>query len=138
VRLRGFSIVLLGLGCLLLATGTGGVSWGQQEKDAKFYFDRGLEWAQKGELDKALADFTEAIRLNPKEARAYTNRGNVWMLKKDYDQAIADYTEAIRLNPKMAEAYNNRGLAWIKKGDVAKAQADLEMAKKLGFPVPKP
>jgi hypothetical protein len=48
VRPRGFSIVLLGLGCPLLSAGTGGVSWGQQEKDAKFYFDRGVAWADKG------------------------------------------------------------------------------------------
>ncbi len=33
---------------------------------------------KKGEYDKAIADFTEAIRLDPKDARAYYNRGVAW------------------------------------------------------------
>ena len=66
----------------------------------------------KGDYDKAIADFTEAIRLNPKIAKAYNNRGLAYENKGDYDKAIADCTEAIRLDPKFAEAYHNRGAAY--------------------------
>ena len=72
----------------------------------------------KKEYDKAIADYTEAIRLDPKYARAYNNRGDAWYGKKEYDKAIADYTEAIRLDPEIAEAYNNRGNAWYAQGGV--------------------
>ena len=54
----------------------------------------------KKEYDKAIADYTEAIRLDPKNARAYTNRGGLGR-QEEYDKAIADFTEAIRLDPKM-------------------------------------
>ena len=51
------------------------------------------------EYDKAIADYTEAIRLEPAQPAAYFNRGNARLEKKEYDKAIADYTEAIRLEP---------------------------------------
>ena len=56
---------------------------------------------KKGDLDKAIADCAEAIRLNPRMAEAYNRRGSVYEKKGDLDKAIADYTEAIRLDPKM-------------------------------------
>src|SRR5262249_54203449 len=40
----------------------------QNEKDAYAYAHRGSAWREKGEYDKALADYNEAIRLDPKFA----------------------------------------------------------------------
>ena len=65
----------------------------------------------KEEYDKAIADFTEVIRLDPKAAHAYTGRGGAWSERAEYDKAIADFTEAIRLDPKDADAYTDRGEA---------------------------
>ena len=79
-------------------------------------------------IDKAIADYTEAIRLNPKDAKAYYNRGLVYVKKGDHDKAIADFTEAILLNPKDAEAYYNRGGAYGKKGEHDKAITDYTAA----------
>jgi lipoprotein NlpI len=76
------------------------------------------------ELDRAIADFTEAIRLDPKYAPAYSNRGLAWHLKDDLEQAIADFNEAIRLDPKDAAAYRWRGAAWREKGDFDRMIAD--------------
>jgi tetratricopeptide (TPR) repeat protein len=60
----------------------------------------------------ALADYNQAIALNPKNDWAYYKRA---LLKKDrlnndYKGAIADYTQAISLNPKFADAYAQRGV----------------------------
>ena len=60
-----------------------------------------LTYGKKGDHDKAIADFTEAIRLNPNDAEAYYSRGCEYFEKGDHDRAIADFTEAIRLNPKL-------------------------------------
>ena len=54
----------------------------------------------KGELDKAIADFSKAIEIDPKSAIAYNNRGWAYEGKKDYDRAIADYSKAIEIDPK--------------------------------------
>jgi len=75
---------------------------------ARAYFNRGTAWSFKGDNDRGIADYTEAILLDPKNAKAFNNRGNAWMFKGDNDRAIADFTEAIRLDPKNAEAFNNR------------------------------
>ena len=93
--------------------------------------NRGRAWSDKKEYDKAIADYSEAIRLDPKYALAYYNRGSPGSRKKEYDKAIADYTEAIRLDPKYALAYNNRGVAWSDKKDYDKAIADYSEAIRL-------
>jgi len=48
--------------------------------------------------DRAIADYSEAIRLDPKHAIAYCNRGDGYRSIYDYGRAIADYDEAIRLD----------------------------------------
>ena len=50
-------------------------------------------------MDGALADYDQAIRLNPAYVDAYNNRGVVRSDRGDADGAIADYDQAIRLNP---------------------------------------
>jgi len=67
-------------------------------------------------LDKAIADYTKAIELNPKLAGAYLNRGLTWAQKGELDKAIADYTKAIELNPKFALTYANLGLLLVRNG----------------------
>jgi len=94
---------------------------------------RGLVWSDKGDYDKAIVDYTEAIEIDPKNAIAYYSRGNAWAAKGDYDKAIADFTEAIDLEPKFSFAYFNRGNAWDKKGNHDKAKADYAKAKELGY-----
>jgi len=54
------------------------------------------------DYDRAIADFDEAIRLNPKAANAFNDRAIARRAKGDLDSAIADYSEAIRLDPKFA------------------------------------
>lgn len=55
--------------------------------------------AAANDADRAIADYTAAIRLDPKYANAYFNRGNGYNSKNDTARAIADYTEVIRLDP---------------------------------------
>jgi tetratricopeptide (TPR) repeat protein len=97
-------------------------------RPASVFAYRGLAWQNKGEFDRAIADYSEAIRIEPDFAPVYSNRGSVWMEKGERDRAIADYNEAIRLVPKFALAYNSRGLAWQAKGDYDRAIADFDKA----------
>ena len=45
---------------------------------ATAYINRGIAWNDKEEYDKAIADFNEAIRLDPEDAQAYIDRGDAW------------------------------------------------------------
>ncbi len=96
------------------------------------YLDRGF-FREKDDVGLAIADYGEAIRLDPKFAKAYYYRGVGWRIKKEYDKAIADYTEVIRLKPEFFMAYYSRGLAWGLQEQYDKAIADYTEAIRL-FP----
>ena len=95
------------------------------------YYSRGLAYYDKGDDDRAIAEFNEAIRLDPKFAYAYSSRGLAYDHKGDLGHADPDYNEAIRLDPKYAQAYFNRGNAYYQKGDDDRAIADYSEAIRL-------
>src|SRR5262249_16812831 len=72
-------------------------------------------WQTKRHLDRAIADYDQAIRLDPKNAASYSNRGSAWHKKNQLDRAIADYDQALRVDPAYTKAYQNRGVAWYYK-----------------------
>ena len=102
----------------------------ETDKTANNYWHRSQIWRLKGELDIALGDMNEAIRLNPTSSSWFNSRGNLWKDKKEEDKALADYSEAIRLDPKNSGAYVNRGRVWRNKKDFDKAIADCNEALK--------
>lgn len=94
--------------------------------------NRGAAYQNRGEDNKAVADYTRAITLKQDYANAYMNRGNIYLKQKLFDQAIADFTKAIDLKYANASTYNNRGVAYIRLGLYNKACADFEQAEQLG------
>ena len=78
----GWTLAVL-LSGLLVLSGCG-PSKEQQEIDA---FNLGVDHAEQGEYDKAIADCTEAIRFNPKFAEAYNNRGCAYAEKGEQARA---------------------------------------------------
>lgn len=97
------------------------------------YWHRAEIWRLKGELDLALNDMTEAIRLNPRP-NYYSARGVMRHNKHEYDQAIADFGEAIRLDPKNGTPYHNRARVFRDLKDYDRALADFDMAIRLKGP----
>jgi tetratricopeptide (TPR) repeat protein len=95
------------------------------------HFDRGLAWANSGEYDKAIADYSDAIRFNPHLVDAYHSRGVAWVKKGEYDDAITDFNVAIRYNAQDAESFDGRGVAWSGRGEYDKAVADFDAAIRL-------
>jgi lipoprotein NlpI len=95
------------------------------------FYKRGNAYYGKGDHDRAILDYDQAIRLNPSHANSHSNRGAAYARKGDYDRAIQDYDEAIRLNPNHANAFSNRGVAYGHKGDYDRAIQDYDQAVRL-------
>jgi len=93
--------------------------------------NRGAAYKVKGDLDRAFADYTAALRLDPKYALAFSNRGLVYASKGNLDRAIADYEEAIKFDPQNALTFNNRGHSYHGKGNYDQAIADFSEALRL-------
>jgi tetratricopeptide (TPR) repeat protein len=66
------------------------------------FTSRGDGYAFKQDYGRAIADYTEAIRLDPNFAAAYNGRAGVYSDQGDVDRAVADYIEARRLALKNA------------------------------------
>ena len=80
------------------------------------FYNSGVEKYEKGDYQGAIADFNNALDINPQLDYAYNSRGNAKGDLKDYQGAIADYSKAIEINPEFASAYRMR---WINKELIA-------------------
>jgi len=94
------------------------------------YNNRGAAYSRKGDFDRAIADYDEAIRLDPRQTLFHTNRINAYAHKGDFDTAIAACDERIRLEAN-AVYYNNRGVYYSEVGEVDRAIADYTEAVRL-------
>ena len=102
----------VGIGAALLSTKA---AYAQSASDL---LNSGVDKAQSGNLQGAIADWTKAIEMNPMFAKAYFNRGVAKKNLKDYQASIADYTKAIEIDSEYYHAYTNRGIVLEIEGDL--------------------
>jgi len=90
--------------------------------------DRGIVYLQKGERDRAMAEFDQAVRLGPGRYAGLGCRGHAFFAEGDLGRAIADYDQAIDIDSLRPEAFIGRGLSYRLKGDLDRAIADFTEA----------
>lgn len=73
------------------------------------YAERGYLNLSNKKYKEALADYNQAIKINPKEADYYLNRGIIHEKLKQFAEAYNDYSFAIQLDESLASAWLNRG-----------------------------
>jgi tetratricopeptide (TPR) repeat protein len=95
------------------------------------YCDRAIASRMKGDVDRAVTDLEEAVRLDTEHYTGLTCRAYQYLFKGDADSAIADYSQAIAYNPYRAEAFVARGGAYRVKRDIDHAIADYNAAIRL-------
>jgi len=78
---------------------------------AKSLLRRGIISGKQGNYDKAIANFTKALELNPRLDEALFNRGIAWSKKEDPQKAIQDFDKALELNPNNTKAIYYRRIA---------------------------
>ena len=99
------------------------------------FLNRGFCYHLSGEYDKAIADYTQVISINPKSFIAYSNRSWSYNEKREMDKAIEDCNQALKINPKYALAYENLGEAYYLKEEYGKAWENIRKAQGLGAKV---
>ena len=103
----------------------------QTRETAEQYFNSGFDKFNLEDYKGAIADYTKAIKLNPKYAPAYHNRAEAKFNLEDYKGAMEDVNKAINFNPKYAPAYHNRAKFKTKFEDYKGAIEDYTTAIKL-------
>ena len=93
--------------------------------------ERGLALYARKDRDGAIAEFTEAIRLDPANVTAYRARGNAWDDKKEFARALADYDQALKIDPRDFATFRERAIARYTRGDYAAALDDVGEALRL-------
>ncbi|MCX6915302.1 MAG: tetratricopeptide repeat protein, partial [Verrucomicrobia bacterium] len=91
----------------------------------------GTVYSRRGQLDEAIREYRESLRLNPYYGLTHYNLGNALLQKGEVDEAIQHYQLAILLLPMAVDSYNNLGLALRKKGRVDEAIRQFQQAVRL-------
>jgi tetratricopeptide (TPR) repeat protein len=99
--------------------------------DLLAYIDRGNVYRDSEQLDRAAADYGEAIRVAPTDARGWRNRGMIRLYLGDNKGGLADYDKALQYDPADVFSWNNRGQARVRLGDKQGAIADFRKALEL-------
>lgn len=105
---------------------------------ATLYTHRGLVRAENDDLESALSDLNQALRLDPTYTRGYVSRCKVYRMMGEPDAALADCNRALELNPDYAWAYSERGLVYKDRGEPDKALADFDRATEISPDYPWP
>jgi tetratricopeptide (TPR) repeat protein len=104
---------------------------------AVILYNRGLSYENTEQYTQAMADFSQAVGLDPNYADAFDDRGNVYVWTGDHERALADYNRAIALKPNTALFHNNRGYTYYKMSDLDRALTDLNRAISLDPKMPR-
>lgn len=102
-------------------------------------YGRALFLQENGDYDRAIQDYTQILKLNPRNKNAHYNLGYLhYTYLKVYSQAIKHYDDAIAVDPNYAEAYYSRGLCYEAVGNLGAAKADYEKSIQLkpGYELP--
>ncbi|ADY51159.1 Tetratricopeptide TPR_1 repeat-containing protein [Pseudopedobacter saltans DSM 12145] len=96
-----------------------------------FYFDKGIECYNNGDLSGAIFNWTLTIEIDPKDPNAYYSRAIVKNELYTWKSALKDYDEAIKIAPNFVSALINRGGLKDENEDYQGAIVDYETVLKL-------
>jgi tetratricopeptide (TPR) repeat protein len=99
-----------------------------QAKDADAHYRQGQEFANVEDYESAIAEYSQAIELNPRHLKAIIGRGLSLQCMGKTEAAIADFDKGIAAGGTWAEAYYSRASAYKSLDRDAEALADYNAA----------
>jgi tetratricopeptide (TPR) repeat protein len=90
--------------------------------------ETGKKAATAHDLEKAVRDFTDAVRIDPNYPGGYSERGQALFELGETDRAIADYSAALKHDPNYGPALRGRAMANLYRGATDRALSDLSRA----------
>jgi tetratricopeptide (TPR) repeat protein len=93
---------------------------------------------EKRDAEGAIAEFRQALSLDPYTWFPHGDYANALAAKGDWDGAIFEYRQALRLQPDSVVAHSNLGFALANKGDLAGGTAEVQYAMHINPNTPQP
>jgi cytochrome c-type biogenesis protein CcmH/NrfG len=109
------------VGMVLLSTLPRPFCQEQTDFEPEFFQSVGIVLSRQGLYDKAMACFSEALRLKPDCPETYYHAGDTLMQQNKQSEATKYYSEALRLKPDYPKAQTNLGVALMEQGKVEEA-----------------
>ena len=81
----------------------------------------GLVFLKRGQINKAIEQFQNALEINPNHEEAHSNLGIALVQKGQVDEAVVQYQKVLEIDPNFLGAYSNLGIALVQKGQLDEA-----------------
>ena len=88
----------------------------------------GNQLLERGEYDRAIEEFDQAIAEDPQNARAWADRGLCYMWKRDSARATQDLDTAFKLDPQNTIVAHGRGMLALHADDLTAAITQFSFA----------
>ncbi len=96
------------------------------KKEPKYYLARGYIYQYERDYQKAVADFSQAIKLAPKSVDALQRRGEEYFKLGEFEKSVADFERVIQLQPERAPYHWQLGISYYYTGQFAEGVAQFE------------
>ncbi|HXX81926.1 MAG TPA: tetratricopeptide repeat protein [Thermodesulfovibrionales bacterium] len=103
------------------------------QEEARLKLREGIEHTKAGEPDKAVREFTEALRKYPNYADAYIGRAGAFALQKKFNEAGEDLKKALEISPDNPIVHYNFAALYSLQNQSDRALESLDRALDLGF-----
>ncbi len=95
------------------------------------YYNLGVIYQDRGELDEAVQQYSLALQKDPAYALAHINLGIIYYSQGSVDKAVKQFRKAIENNPGFSKAHYNLGRVFHSRGNVKEAVEQYEIAIKI-------
>jgi len=96
-----------------------------------YYYNKGIEFYEKGYYDSAISEFKKAIKIDPKPALLHYGLAGAFRDKQALEEAVIEYKKTIELEPQNIKAFSRLIEIYLNKEDYQEALNFLKQAEKI-------